>query len=94
MELPHFAQIPAGDRALFGTNGARRQSVLSPASPCFVIGQKNPWNSGSQATRLHRCAAAFGGRHTSQIRREFGFDLALACVDDNIEAGVRGAKLW
>jgi hypothetical protein len=27
-------------------------------------------------------------------RREFGFDLALDCVDDNIEAGVRGAKLW
>jgi hypothetical protein len=25
---------------------------------------------------------------------EFGFDLALDCVDDNIEAGVRGAKLW
>jgi hypothetical protein len=76
----------AGDRALFGTNGSRRQSV-------FVIGQKNLWNSDSRATRLHRCAAAFGGRHTSQIRREFGFDLALACVDDNIEAGMRGAKL-
>jgi hypothetical protein len=42
---------------------------------------------------LHRCAAAFGGRHTRQMRREFGFDLALACVDDNIEAGMRGAKL-